>query len=481
MPSNKGSGNTVTQDAIAIWKAGVKAVAADSLVESNINLLEENGRTELLLGDVEHDISSINRLLVVGAGKAGTAMAIGLERKWTDLVQVHPVLSRIKLEGVVNVPSGTVQPLRHIELIEARPAGVNEPTDAGIVGSHRMMQLVQTSDQRTGCIVLLSGGGSALLPLPAEGIGLQEKLAVTRLLSASGATIDQLNTVRKQLSAIKGGKLARSSNASWMHTLVISDVLGDPLDLIASGPTVQDSSTPAEALAILERFDSSRQLPSSIYRLLESKASRWNDPSEKAESYNHRSQITIIGNNAVAVDGAGMEAEHRGYNHAMLSAKSSEGQAEDVGENLARMAITMLQDSGSTVTGSTVNCLITGGEPVVRLAPQDIRGKGGRNQQLVLSVLRHWMNAPENVQNELKRRVAILSGGTDGEDGPTDAAGAYIDGEIWENALQLKLDPADYLARNDAYSFFEKVGGLLITGPTGTNVCDIRVMTIGTR
>lgn len=481
MPSNKGSGNNVTQDAIAIWKAGVKAVAADSLVESNIDLLQENGRTELLLGDVEHEISSIDRLLVVGAGKAGTAMAIGLERKWNDLVQVHQELSRIKLEGVVNVPSGTVQPLRHIELIEARPAGVNEPTDAGIVGSHRMMQLVQTSDQRTGCIVLLSGGGSALLPLPAEGIGLQEKLAVTRLLSASGATIDQLNTVRKHLSAIKGGKLARSSNASWMHTLVISDVLGDPLDLIASGPTVQDTSTPADALAILERFDSSRQLPSSIYRLLESKSSRWNNISEKAESYNHRSRITIIGNNAVAVDGAGMEAEHRGYNHAMLSAKSSEGQAEDVGENLARMAINMLQDSGGTVTGSTVNCLITGGEPVVRLAPQDIRGKGGRNQQLVLSVLRHWMNAPENVQNELKRRVAILSGGTDGEDGPTNAAGAYLDGEIWEKALQLKLEPTDYLARNDAYSFFEKVGGLLITGPTGTNVCDIRVMTIGTR
>ncbi len=309
------------------------------------------------------------------------------------------------------------------------------------------------------CFVLLSGGGSALLPAPAAGITLADKLAVTRHLSAAGANIAELNTVRKQLSRLKGGGFARACRARRLFALVISDVLGDPLDIIASGPTVPDRSSPQDALDVLERYAGRPVLPAAVFAHLEKQPA--GAPAEPA------CQVTnlVIGNNALAVDAAGIEAERLGYSHAMLAAPAPEGAAEDVGRHLARLALNMLAGPGP-------DCLISGGEPVVTLAPIERRGKGGRNQQLVLAAAEVLAGAGSAGE------IALLSGGTDGEDGPTDAAGAWVDHELLARAAQLGLDPGDYLARNDAYHYFESIGGLLKTGPTDTNVCDVRVVVV---
>ena len=320
-----------------------------------------------------------------------------------------------------------------------------------------MLRQVAALEPNDLCIALISGGGSALLPLPIEGITLDDKLAVTRFLSAAGAPIEELNTVRKQLSQIKGGGLARACGARRLVTLIISDVLGDPLDLIASGPTVADRSTPADALAILERHGArAAGISERVFAALQSGAAQPRGPI-RAHVTNH-----IIGNNALAVEAAAAAARRLGYTVHSQSASASEGSAEDLGRSLADAAIAMRAAPGS-------DCLISGGEPTVRLVDASRRGRGGRNQQLVLAALAH-LSAAGNPP------VALLSGGTDGEDGPTDAAGAWTDPAIVEAAQRQMLDPADYLARNDAYHFFEPLGALLKTGPTDTNVCDVRVV-----
>jgi len=298
-----------------------------------------------------------------------------------------------------------------------------------------------------------------------DGVSLAEKQTITRLLSAGGANIGELNTVRKQLSQIKGGRLASHCRAGQVLTLIISDVLGDPLDTIASGPTVPDSHTPAEALAILEQYSGGNEsiAPGAFAYLREALV--------RSATHSHPSpNVTnlIIGNNAVAVDAAGVAAERRGYSHAMHAATSLEGAAEAIGRDLARMTSRMCSEPGP-------DCLITGGEPTVKLAPPEIRGKGGRNQQLVLAALTELVSADSGTT---KQRWALLSGGTDGEDGPTDAAGAVIDPTLLQQFRSANLNPADFLKRTDAYTFFVQIGGLIKTGPTHTNVCDVRVVVV---
>jgi hydroxypyruvate reductase len=271
-----------------------------------------------------------------------------------------------------------------------------------------------------------------------------------------------LNAVRKQLSRIKGGGLLEACRAGRLVSLIISDVLGDPLDVIASGPTVADSSTPQDAIDVLERFGArSAGISPAVFQHLKRRADQ---RSAKPAVAARRVRNVIIGNNATAVDAAGLEAERLGYSHAMISAEKSEGQAEEVGRHLAQMAIKMRRDAGP-------DCLISGGEPVVTLVDAARRGRGGRNQQLVLAALVRLIDNGA-------AGVAMLSGGTDGEDGPTDAAGAVLTASVLAAARNLGIDPADFLARNDAYSFFEPLGALLKTGPTHTNVCDVRVVVV---
>ncbi len=438
------------RDALAIWQAGVDAVRSEKLVAE---ALKVEGRT-LIVGEEELSLDSIGRIVVIGAGKAGAGMAAAVED-----VLGEALMQEKQLDGWVNVPADCVRKLKRIKLHAARPAGVNEPRPEGAEGSQHILRLVESLGPDDLCLCLISGGGSALMPAPVEGITLDDKLAVTKFLSAAGANIEQLNTVRKQLSAIKGGGLMRACPAGRLVSLTISDVLGDPLDVIASGPTVEDSSTPQAALGVLNDFAArNSEISTRVFDYLAAKQQ------EQPAAPTCRVTNLIIGNNATAVDAAGIKAESLGYSHAMVCAEKSEGAAEGIGQHLAAMALKMRAEPGP-------DCLITGGEPVVSLIDESRRGRGGRNQQLILAAL-------QDLTDGGAHGMAILAGGTDGEDGPTDAAGALLDETLLAAAKSQGLDPADYLTRNDAYNFFRPLGGLIITGPTHTNVCDVRVVVV---
>jgi hydroxypyruvate reductase len=479
------------RDALQIWRAGVDAVLPQRLVP---RCLRVEGQT-LLIGDDAIPLDSIRRIVVVGAGKAGAGMAAAVET-----VLGPKLMAEKQLTGWVTVPADVAagcQPApQRIHLHPARPAGVNEPTAEGVAGAMEILRLVESLGPDDLCLCLISGGGSALMPAPVEGITLADKLAVTRHLSAAGANIEQLNTVRKQLSRIKGGGLLRACRAGRLISLIISDVLGDPLDVIASGPTVADTSTARAALEVLEQFAARKAgIAAAVFECLQRVAT------SEMQSFSHRVHAVqepgvdagaklddevaglkcvrniILANNATAVAAAAEEAERLGYAVGSESATHSEGQTEEVGRVLAEKALALRANAAQRV-GAAVElppqqmapaCFVSGGEPVVKLVESSRRGLGGRNQQLVLAaLLRLFDDGAEG--------IALLSGGTDGEDGPTDAAGAFLDADVLAAAREKGLDPADFLARNDAYHFFEPLAALIKTGPTQTNVCDVRVV-----
>ena len=442
-------------DAVAIWQAGVDAVRSERLIAEQVSVQND----KLHIGPIAFELNRMGRLAVVGAGKAGAGMAAAVE-----IALGEKVLKEKKVQGWVNVPEDCVRDLSHIHLHAARPAGVNEPTQAGVEGTEKILQLAASLGPNDVCLCLISGGGSALLPAPVDGITLADKQAVTRHLSAAGANIEQLNAVRKQLSRIKGGGLARACGAGTLISLIISDVTGDPLDVIASGPTVQDTSTPQQALDLLHQFQaSSAGISPAVFQYLQQQAAQHSAPKSFPTNKVHN---WVIGNNARAVQAAAEEARRRGYVVRSRGAETAEGLADEVGRSLVRE---LLQHEAE------FNALITGGEPVVQLAPAAKRGKGGRNQQLVLAALVELLKHP------LTEELALLSGGTDGEDGPTNAAGAVLDAKLLQQTVDGKLDPQRFLETNDAYHFFQPLDGLLLTGPTHTNVMDVRVALVGAK
>ncbi len=446
--------NSLRPHARAIWQAGVEAVDSERLVREAAGCSE----TELSLCGRKIPLADLGRLVVVGAGKAGAGMAAAFEEAvGENVLQNH-------VSGWVNVPADCVRELKKIHLHAARPAGVNEPTAEGVFGSERILEMLADLGPRDVCVVLISGGGSALLPAPAQGISLANLQTVTRLLMHTGATIQELNTVRKQLSRTKGGRLARATNAGQIIGLIISDVIGDPLDVIASGPTVPDSATPADALAVLGKFDPERKLtPSSVRDVLE------NEARQPAVEYFPADRVHnhIIGSNRTAVAAAARKAEALGYHVQSLGSENAD-EAREVGKTLAQIGREIRADKN----GPRPACVLSGGEPVVHLAKTDLPQKGGRNQEVALAALvALWDEGWEN--------IVILSGGTDGEDGPTDAAGAFADAAVKEAAIQKNLDPREFLAINNSYPFFEQTAGLLKTGPTHTNVMDLRVLLVG--
>ena len=437
-------------DAQAIWRAGVDAVRSEHLVEQAVR---RSGDTLSVCGQ-DFILSKLRRIAIVGAGKAGAGMAAALEQI------LGPEILRNKVTGWINVPADCVRPLQSIRLHPARPAGSNEPTAEGVAGSLRVLQIVQDLGPDDLCLVLLSGGGSALLPAPIAEISLADKLAVTRFLMMCGATIHELNTVRKRLSRIKGGQLGRAIRAGQALTLIISDVVGDPLDIIASGPTVPDPATDAQALAILRTYQA--QPPAVPQRVLDYLARAADRPPEM--EFPRTVANYVIGNNALALAAAADKARALGYAVHSLGS-SNQGEASQVGRELAELCCS-IRDRGDPLAPPA--CVLSGGEPVVHLAQTERPRKGGRNQQLVLA-------AVEALWNDGMARIALLSGGTDGEDGPTDAAGAFADAEIVTSARGQGLEPGPYACINNAYPFFEQCGGLLKTGPTHTNVMDLRV------
>ena len=291
-------------DAMRIWNAGLEAVGGKKSVARMIRASSQ----ELWIGDHAFAISDFDRIVLLGAGKAASAMAEGF---------VEAVDLTIPIIGWLNVPEGTERVIPGVKVHVARPAGVNEPRPEGVQGTKQLLKLALEATPRDLCIVLMSGGGSALMPAPIDGISLDDKIELVRFLSAEGSDIESLNTVRKHLSKVKGGRLKAACNAGQLVTLILSDVLGDPLDLIASGPTIDDPSTPQDALSVLSRFDPTRKLSGRIYEALE------NSPQRNCQKTIPALNV-VVGNNAIAVDEAGVIAEHLGYNHIMHSASNDE-------------------------------------------------------------------------------------------------------------------------------------------------------------
>jgi glycerate 2-kinase len=448
--------------AIDIWSAGVAAVGSERLIRQNVAIADG----VLQVVDQSFDVGQLGRVVVVGAGKAGSGMASAVEAVFSEAGLAE------RLTGWVNVPADCVRSLSRITLHAARPPGLNEPTVEGVVGSQRILELVSGLRDNDLCLVLLSGGGSALLPAPVAGVSLADKQIVTRLLMHGGATIGELNCVRKQLSRIKGGGLAREATAGTMISLIISDVIGDKLDVIASGPTVEDGSTPQEALDVLRRIvPQAEQIPASVIAVLESAVDSAEPNSVGAADLDRHGPFQIavtnriLGSNSVAVTAAAERANELGFRVESLGS-DADGIASELGRKLAERALQLRSDS------SQPTCLLSGGEPTVRLAQIAQPRKGGRNQEVALGACAALAElSAVDVEN-----LVVLAGGTDGEDGPTDAAGAICDASTLAEMHRRGLEPGDFLAINNAYEFFDQTGGLLKTGPTHTNVMDLYVV-----
>jgi hydroxypyruvate reductase/glycerate 2-kinase len=432
------SEDKLRDDACSIWHAAVAAVRPEELVP----------RT---LAGVQEDLRRARRIVVLGAGKAGSAMAAALEASLAD----HGG----RIEGVVNVPAETVRPLRWIHLHPARPAGTNQPTARGVAGANRILELARSAAPDDLGICLISGGGSALLPAPVDGVSLEDKQQVTRLLHACGATINEMNAVRKHLSRIKGGRLAQAFTGKALYSLIISDVIGDPLDVIASGPTAADPSTFADALAVLDKYELGSRIPTTVAdHLRRGAAGAFSETLKSLPGHVHNA---IIGNNALALQAAQATAERLGYTVINLGSA--------IAGETAHAAVWMadVMETGEAASRTMPTCILSGGETTVTLGHG--HGLGGRNQEFVLA-------AAVKLGSSGLANTVILSGGTDGEDGPTDAAGAIADAATVAKAARLGLNAKSYLDRHDAYRFFEATGDLLKTGLTQTNVMDVRVI-----
>lgn len=447
---------SLRRDARDIWEHGVQAVDAGCLVRGAVSV---RGGTLRIASDTVA-LSGVGRIAVVGMGKAGAAMAEAVEEALGPRV-----LESKGVRGVVLVPDPQVRPLRAITLHGARAGHDNRPTAAGVTGGRRLLKLAAQLGPRDLLICLVSGGGSALAPAPAAGVTLADKRRVTGLLEAAGATINEMNAVRKHLSALKGGGLARATRARVV-TLLVSDVVGDPLDVIASGPTAPDPTTYADALeALRQRGILSRAPRRAVDHLWH--GARGGLP-ETLKRPSRRVTHHVIGNNALALAAAARRAAKLGYRVVNLG-PDLEGESREAGVFLAGIA-RGVREQGTPAAAPA--CILSGGETTVTLGKNP--GRGGRNQELVLGALVH-------LEAHGLDGVAVLSGGTDGEDGPTDAAGAVADAAVLRRARSQGLHPREALAAHDAYPFFEQAGGLFRTRPTHTNVMDLRVALVRSR
>jgi glycerate 2-kinase len=434
-------------DAIDIFLAGVAAVEPGRAVAEHLSLRGRN----LLVGDVQISLESGSRIFVVGAGKAGAPMAAEVERILGDLIY----------KGLVVVKYGHLAPVRHVLL---REAAHPIPDSAGLSASLEMTKILEEAGNGDVVICLLSGGGSALLPSPVPSVTLADKQMVTDLLLSSGADIGEINCVRKHLSLLKGGSLARAAYPARVVTMILSDVVGDPLDVIASGPTVGDPTTFASSLDILNRYRLTKRVPDSVLAYLSDGAAGEHPETPKPGDPELEGVVNIlVGTNTIAVSAAEKKAAELGYNTTVLST-SITGDTRDVAELHVSIAREVLSRRHPIPPPA---CVLSGGETTVVIRGS---GKGGRNQEFALC-------AGAGIDG--LAGVVILSGGTDGTDGPTDAAGAMADWTTVSRAGDTGMDPATFLENNDSYHFFEKLGDLLITGPTLTNVMDLRVVLVG--
>ena len=352
MPTHR---HTSRDDALTIWQAGVDSVRSQLLVRRELEVIGQ----QLRVAERTWTSAQIGTLQVVGAGTAGAGMPAGVD------AALAGNCFESRMQGWINVPANCVRPLQHITLHAARPAEYNEPTEAGVVGAMEILRRVAALQTNDLCIALISGGGSALLPAPRTGLTLDDLLTVTRIMSAAGADIRELNGVRRQLSAIQGGGLARECRAQDLITLVISDVLGDPLELIASGPTVPIAAprqAAEEALRLFDRFQLTQHgVRPQVRALLVSDIARWQLATDEISTDVPHTWHKIIGNNDVATSAAAQTARQLGYETHVLSVDQSSPRAESVGRDL----VTALFQRHADARAKRPWCLISGGEPVV--------------------------------------------------------------------------------------------------------------------
>jgi len=432
--------------ALRSLECALNAVDSKQMVKSKVSLKDS------ILNVDEHsfDLRAFKNVYIVGGGKASGPMAEALEE----------ILGNRITTGIVNVPYGSKHKTRVIELHEANHP---LPDDAGVEGTRRMLEIAEQAEKDDLVICLISGGGSSLMPSPRSSISIEDKRELTQALLKSGATIREINTVRKHISDFKGGWLAKKAYPATLVSLILSDVVGDQLDFIASGPTVPDSTTFVDARKVLEKHGLWDTAPSSARKVLsEGEKGLIAETPKVGDSAFEKVYNVIIGNNRSAILAACECLKSAGLNTFLLTLPL-EGEARNVGTMLAAVAREILA-SGNLVPKPLA--IIAGGETTVTVTG---KGLGGRNQELALS-------AALNLRDVNAVVVASLS--TDGVDGPTDAAGAVVDEKSLERAAKLKLNPEEYLAENDSYRFFSKLGALIFTGPTGTNVNDISLIII---
>jgi glycerate 2-kinase len=428
------------QTVIKIFTSALKAVSPYEAVKNHCKYIMSF-----------YESGNFNRVIVIGFGKAACPMAKAIEDSLPDSLKAGIIITKYS--------HCNEYILERIKFFEA---GHPIPDENGLKGTNAIIRLLENNAEHTLVVCLISGGGSALLVAPYEGITLSEKQKVTELLLKAGADIYELNTIRKHISNVKGGRLAEIAYPVRVISLILSDVIGDRLDVIASGPTAPDRTTFQDALAVLGKYSLADKIPLSVLDILRrgSQGLIPETPKEGNIIFNHIENI-VIGSNKIALSAAKEEAEALGYNAIILSSEIT-GEACEVGRWLAQTAIEIQKGKHHRKP----ICLISGGETTVTVKGN---GLGGRNMELALSFA---------IEIEGIDRITLLSAGTDGTDGPTDAAGAIVDGQTIVKAKAIDINPEEYLRNNNSYNFFKKTDELVITGPTGTNVMDIQIIIV---
>lgn len=447
-------------DLKTIFTRAVDSVNPENLIRDRLNI---NGDRLTITSEgvnLDIDLRAYTRIVVIGAGKATARMAKAVEAICGDRIT----------EGLISVKYGHTEPLSIIETIEA---GHPVPDFNSLHAAARILEIADRADEQTLILNLISGGGSALLAAPLNSIiegvevalTLEELQETTRVLLGSGATIEEVNCIRKHLSTIKGGRLAEHAYPALQINLLLSDVIGDRLDTIASGLSTHDNTTYNQALAILGKYGIKGAVPARVARTLEAgHLGLIPETPKMGAALFERVNNLIIGNNLVAVRAAVGEAKHLGYSSIALSSRVI-GEAREAAKVFAGI-VKDVQRHGILV--GRPSCIVWGGETTVTLQGS---GKGGRNQEFALSFL---LELQEYAACD-EQGIALLAASTDGNDGPTDAAGAFASTGVLVKSAELSLDPLDYLKNNDSYTFFDKTGFLLRTGPTNTNVCDLQI------
>ncbi|UCF64986.1 MAG: glycerate kinase [bacterium] len=435
------------ENAIQILNSAIDAIKPDRLIKHKLRF--EKGL--LKIEDKQFDLDKYDRIYIIGAGKASAVMARELENLLGDRI----------FYGVISVKYGHGVACRKMRILEAGHPVLDEN---GIQATSQILQIAEDAGENDLVFCLLSGGGSALLEKPPPGISLMDLQRMFELLLSCGANIEEVNAVRKHLSLVKGGQLARTIYPATCVSLILSDVIGDPLESIASGPTAPDPATFQDAWQIIEKYKLSDAVPESIREyLVKGLQSKIPDTLKTGDEVFRKVNHFILGNNLGALKTAEDVAQELGYNTLVISSRI-QGEAREI----ARVAAAIAQEIAQRdMPVKKPACILMGGETTVTLRG---KGKGGRNQELALAALLAMSGE--------KHQYLIASCGTDGTDGPTDAAGGMIDPGIWTKANNMGMSPLKFLENNDAYTFLSQTGGLIMTGPTGTNVMDIIMMLI---